>query len=150
MNTPFLEGPGGLPLVQQTPKGQFVNTKKPFAFQGGLSVNGIGTGDGTASGTATPPVLASAATVAFAPLAQLTQHTPTQAETINFSVPPAAGTEIVLEIVTSGTSAFVLTFGSNTKTTGTLSTGTTSGKTFLICFVSDGTNWVEQSRTTAM
>lgn len=152
MNTPYLEGPGGIPLVQQTPQGSFVHTKKPFAFDGGMSLSGYVSGQplSTVSGANTPPVLASAATVAFVPAALLTQHTPTQAETINFAAPGAFGVEIFLEIITSGASSFVVTFGTNTKTTGTLTTGTSTGKVFMIEFVSDGTNWVETGRTAAM
>ena len=75
--------------------------------------------------------------------------TPAHTATIN-AASVIAGREIVLVITTSGTSSFTLTFGTNFKTTGTLATGTTSGKVFVIRFVSDGTNWNETSRTTAM
>lgn len=119
-----------------------LNTYKNAFFGGTVTMGGIATG--------TPVALASAATVAFAPTTVVTKHTPTQNETINFSTPGAAGTEIFLEVVTSGTSSFTLTFGTNTKTTGTLATGTVDSKTFIVAFVSDGTNWVETSRTTAM
>lgn len=115
---------------------------------GNLSVTGTVTSGGVGSGT--PTVLASSATVAFTPTTTVTTHTPTQNETINFSAPGTAGTEVWLEIVTSGTSSFTLTFGTNTKNQGTLTTGTTSAKTFMFNFVSDGTNWVEAARTTAM
>lgn len=53
-------------------------------------------------------------------------------------------------IVTSGTTSRTITFGTGFKTTGTLTTGTTSGRTFVISFVSDGTNMIEMSRTVAM
>jgi len=75
--------------------------------------------------------------------------TPAHTATIN-AASVIAGREIVLVITTSGTSSFTLTFGTNFKTTGTLATGTTSGKVFVMRFVSDGTNWNETSRTTAM
>lgn len=113
-----------------------------------LTVNGTFTQNGVA-GT-TPAALASAATIAFSPSTVVTTHTPTQSETINFSAPVAAGTEIFLEIVTSGITSYTLTFGTNTKSQGTLATGTVSAKTFVVSFVSDGTNWVETARTTAM
>ena len=113
-----------------------------------LTLNGTFTQSGIAQGTSA--VLASSATIAFTPSTVITTHTPTQAETINFSAPAVAGTEIFLEVVTSGASSFTLTFGTNTKTQGTLATGTTTAKTFVLGFVSDGTNWVESSRTTAM
>lgn len=119
-----------------------LNTYKNAFFGGTVSMGGISTG--------TPVALASAATVAFAPTTVVTTHTPSQSETINFAAPGAAGTEIFLEVVTSGTTSYTLTFGTNTKTTGTLATGTVSAKTFIVSFVSDGTNWVETARTTAM
>jgi hypothetical protein len=62
-----------------------------------------------------------------------------------------AGQVIRMIITTSGTTSYVLTFGTNFKTSGTLSTGTTTAKVFCITFVcQNGTLWVEQSRTTAM
>lgn len=77
------------------------------------------------------------------------QLTPTQSMTINaVSVP--VGQELYLAITTSGASSFTITFGINFKTTGTLATGTTSGKVFIIEFISDGVNFNEVSRTTAM
>ncbi|MDE2103432.1 MAG: hypothetical protein KGL39_39690 [Patescibacteria group bacterium] len=138
----YLEGPGGLPGIEQVPAGSQVQTKKVFNFQNGIAQGGVLPG--------TPAVLTPAATIAFTPTTQVTQLTPGQNETINFSAPPAAGVEIFLEVITSGVSSYTLTFGTNTKTTGTLATGTTTAKTFIIAFVSDGTNWVETSRTTAM
>jgi len=75
--------------------------------------------------------------------------TPAHTATIN-AASVIAGREIVLVITTSGTSSYTLTFGTNFKSTGTLATGTSTGKVFVIRFVSDGTNWNETSRTTAM
>lgn len=135
----LLEGIGGIPGFKLKRAG---GTNLPFTFGSTVNMGGVVTG--------TPAVLASAATVAFAPTTAVTQHTPTQAETINFAASGAAGTEIWFEVITSGVSAFVLTFGTNTKTTGTLSTGTTTAKVFIVNFISDGTNWVEVARTTAM
>lgn len=135
----LLEGPGGIPGSKLQGA---TATNKPFTFGGKVTAGGVATG--------TPAALASAATVAFTPTTVVTTHTPTQDETINFSAPGAAGTEIFLEIVTTGATSRTLTFGTNTKTTATLATGTTTAKTFVIAFVSDGTNWVETSRTAAM
>lgn len=140
-----IEGPGGISQIkiQRGYNSDLpIKTSSTVTATGGLSVGGISTG--------TPATLGSASTVTFTPSTVVTQHTPTQAETINFSTAAVAGTEIFLEVITSGASSFVLTFGSNTKTTGTLATGTTTAKTFIVAFVSDGTNWVETSRTTAM
>ena len=62
---------------------------------------------------------------------------------------PAAGNVGQLIILTSGTSSYTMTFGTGFKSTGTLATGTTSGKYFIMTFVSDGTYMVEASRTVA-
>lgn len=62
----------------------------------------------------------------------------------------AKGQRLNIIITTSGVSSFTITFTTNFKTTGTLATGTTSGKVFVISFVSDGVNYNEVSRTTAM
>lgn len=107
-----------------------------------FSIGGVSTG--------TPTVLTSAATVTWAPTTNITTHTPTQNETINLGSPSTAGIEVFLEVVTSGTTSYTLTFGTNTKNQGTLATGTVSAKAFIVAFVSDGTNWVETGRTTAM
>jgi hypothetical protein len=63
---------------------------------------------------------------------------------------PAAGTRLTLIVLTSGTSSYVITFSTGFKTTGTLTTGTTSARYFMISFVSDGTNVLETSRTVAI
>ncbi len=68
--------------------------------------------------------------------------------TINASVGGQAGQELKILIVNDSTSGKVITFGTNFKSSGTL-TGTTS-KSALISFISDGTNWYEQFRTLAI
>lgn len=75
--------------------------------------------------------------------------TPTQSDSYTTNVPPA-GFERTLIILTSGTSSYTITFGSGFKSTGTLATGTTSARVFVVKFVSDGTNLYEVSRTSAM
>lgn len=75
--------------------------------------------------------------------------TPTGACTFNASG-GIAGQKCAFIITTSGTTAFTLTWGTNFKTTTTLSTGTVTAKTFTVEFVYDGTNWCEVARTTAM
>lgn len=77
-------------------------------------------------------------------------YTPAQTNTINCAVVPKAGDYFDLVYTTSGVSSFTTTFGTNFKSTGTLATGTTTAKVFVIKFVSDGTNMNEVSRTTAM
>lgn len=75
--------------------------------------------------------------------------TPTAAQTITVSG-GYPGQILVLKVFTSGTSSFVTTFGAGFLTTGTLASGTTDAKTFIMVFVSfDGTTFVEVSRTTA-
>lgn len=75
--------------------------------------------------------------------------TPTASETITASSAPA-GAVVYLVVTTSGVTSYTLTFGTNIKSTGTLATGTTSGATFTITFIGNGTNLNEVARTTAM
>ena len=75
--------------------------------------------------------------------------TPNATATFTSTV-PAAGAICVLSILTSGTSSYTITFGTGFKSTGTLATGTVSARYFNITFVSDGTNLIEMSRTTAI
>jgi len=63
---------------------------------------------------------------------------------------PSAGSEAFTIILTSGVSSFTITFGSGFKPVGTLATGTTTGRVFVIHWISDGTNLYEAGRTTAM
>ena len=61
------------------------------------------------------------------------------------------GQIVTFVITTPNATSRTLTWGTNFKTTTTLTTGTTSGKVFTVSFVCvDGTNWYETSRTTAM
>lgn len=136
----LLEGPGGIPGVKLKRAG---GTNLPFTFGSTVSQGGIASG--------APAALTAAATVSFTPAQAVSQITPAQNETINFSTTGyQAGTEIFLEIVTNGTTSYTITFGTGTKNQGTLATGTVSAKTFVVSFVFDGTNWVETSRTSAM
>lgn len=81
----------------------------------------------------------------------LSTLTPGEDETIAAVTTGAVkGKVYYIEVVTSGVTSRTLTFGSNFKSTGTLATGTVSGKTFVLGFMFDGTNFVEVSRTTAM
>lgn len=63
---------------------------------------------------------------------------------------PAAGTRLTLIILTSGVTPYTITFGTGFKTTGTLATGVTSARYFMVSFVSDGTNVLETARTIAI
>ena len=75
--------------------------------------------------------------------------TPNATATFTTTVAPAGSRASVI-IVTSGTTSYTITFGTGFKTTGTLATGTTTARTFVIEFVSDGTTMIEASRTVAM
>jgi hypothetical protein len=75
--------------------------------------------------------------------------TPTAASTFTTTVPPA-GTLVQLMILTAGIASFVITFGAGFKAVGTLATGTTANRVFVINFISDGTNLYESGRTAAM
>lgn len=83
-------------------------------------------------------------------LGNILPYTPTQNSTLNATSTPAYGQEIQIIITTSGTTSYTITFGTNFKSQGTLATGTVSGKVFTLKFVSDGVNYNEISRTTAM
>jgi hypothetical protein len=75
--------------------------------------------------------------------------TPTATATFTTTV-PTAGTVCHLIILTTGTTSRTITFGSGFKPTGTLATGTTSGRVFVIHWISDGVNLYEAGRTAAM
>jgi hypothetical protein len=63
---------------------------------------------------------------------------------------PVAGQCGTLIILTNTTSSRTITFGGGFKSTGTLATGTTSGKYFVINYISDGNSFIETSRTAAL
>jgi hypothetical protein len=87
--------------------------------------------------------------MAFGTTTYTKKVTPTALATYTTTVPPA-GTMCTLIILTSGTSSYTITFGSGFKATGTLATGTTSARVFVIHWISDGTNLYESGRTAAM
>lgn len=77
--------------------------------------------------------------------------TPTGSANINASMITAnVGQRVTLIVLTSGSNSYTMTFNTNFLTTGTLATGVTTAKTFVIDFVSNGTTLIEVSRTTAM
>lgn len=58
------------------------------------------------------------------------------------------GYRSVFYITTSGTTSFTMTWGTNYKTTGTLATGTVSGKVYTVTFTcGPGSVWTETGRT---
>lgn len=73
--------------------------------------------------------------------------TPTGACTFNASG-GVTGQVITFLVTTSGVSSFVLTFGTNFRSVGTLATGTTSARFFSVSFICvNGTTWQEIGRT---
>jgi hypothetical protein len=58
--------------------------------------------------------------------------------------------EVTIVIKTSGTTSYTVTFSGYLHASGTLATGTVSGKTFVIVFKGDGTNYYEASRSGAL
>ncbi len=102
---------------------------------------GIGAGAATSATTGTMTVSMTTAMVTI---------TPTGACTFNASG-GVTGQTVTFVVTTSGTSSFVLTFGTNFKSAGTLSTGTTTGKVFTVSFLCTNATptWTETARTTA-
>ncbi len=75
--------------------------------------------------------------------------TPTGATTLNASG-GVIGQRVTFIVTTSGVSSFVVTFGTNFRTVGTLATGTTTARKFCISFIFDGVQWIETGRTTSI
>lgn len=94
-------------------------------------------------------VLANSDTILNMDFYRASQLTPNSTRTVTSGV-PRAGELRTLIILTSGSSSYTLTFGSGFKTMGTLVTGTTSNRRFVIQFISDGDYLIEISRTTAI
>ena len=78
-----------------------------------------------------------------------TRITVTAARTLTTTV-PAAGTRCSVMVLTSGTTSYTITFGSGFKPVGTLATGTTTNRVFVVNFISNGTNLYETGRTASM
>ena len=115
-----------------------------------LPTDGVGTNIIQPNAPEVPYVTLSSATTALAFATNRTvQNTPNSTRTYTTTVPPA-GTKCQLVILTSGTTSYTLTFGTGFKTVGTLATGTTSARRFIMEFISDGTQLIETSRTAAI
>lgn len=93
--------------------------------------------------------LANGATAMQLATTRVVKVTPTATTTCTTTV-PAASTYCVLIVLTSGVTSYTLTFGTGFKSTGTLATGVTAARVFVLGFISDGTNLYEVSRTAAM
>src|SRR5436190_4435640 len=89
------------------------------------------------------PAPATTGTMTVPMVARILTITPTGACTFN-AVGGVTGNECTFLITTSGTTARVLTWGTNFISAGTLSTGTATAKRFSVTFLClDGTTWVE-------
>ena len=106
----------------------------PFA-NGGITGS---TATSAATGTVSVPMTSKIITI-----------TPSGALTLN-ATGGVSGQEVFFIVNTSGITSFVVTFGTNYRTTATLATGTVTAKRFVLMFVYDGTVWNEVSRTIAM
>lgn len=98
----------------------------------------------------TVTALGTTGTVSLDPtLGQVFSITPSANVTLN-SASVVSGQQISLIVLSSGTTSYSINFSNNFKTTGALSTGTTTAKNYTLDFVSDGTLYYETSRTAAM
>lgn len=93
--------------------------------------------------------LATSATAMGLGLNNAVQLTPNSTRTLTTTI-PAAGERRTLIILTSGTTSYTLTFGSGFSDAGTLATGTTSNRYFVLEYVSNGTHLIETRRTAAI
>lgn len=118
--------------ITVTAAGSTLSDNVPFAR------GGIGASAATSATTGTMTVNMTAPVITI---------TPTGAATFNASG-GVAGQIVTFSITTSGTSSFVLTWGTNFRKTGTLATGTVSARFFTVTFrCLDGTVWTEIGRT---
>lgn len=135
-------------FINNTPIGQSVAAAGAFTV---LTASTSATVSGNTTTTTLYDAIASltpAATISLDPtLGGLFTLTPTASCTINAATVPSKHQRIVIQIVTSGTNSYVVTFGTHFKSTGTLSTGTVSGVTYTIGFEGNGTNFCEVTRT---
>jgi hypothetical protein len=143
----------GSSVVLMTPPGHSAKVSK----QGGIvSLRYAGSSGGSyywiISGDLDPATAAITGTgsVSFDPTVygEVATITPTGAMTLSPSVVPVRALKLV--ITTSGTASYTITFGTNFKSSGTLATGTVSGKAFVVDFIGDGTTYYEVSRSAAL
>lgn len=90
------------------------------------------------------------ATVSIDPsIAPIFNWGPGENETINATSGGFPDQRMTIIIDTVDTNSRTLTFGTNFRSTGTLATGSTAARRFVLTFVSDGLVWTEASRTAA-
>lgn len=80
---------------------------------------------------------------------EVVYQAPSASKTLTTPIPPA-GTQRVLILFQSNTTAKTITFGTGFKTTGTLALGTVANRRFTLIFVSDGTSLIQIARSTAI
>lgn len=132
-------GPTGL-TGSQGPAGQ-------DGAQGIQGVQGPPGPEGPAGGS---PVYATPGTAALALATNTTVSVSPTGNTTYTTTVPAAGSVRHVIVRQTTTTSRTLTFGTGFKPVGTLATGTTASRVFVLSFVSDGTNLYEASRTAAM
>lgn len=100
-------------------------------------------------GVSATPATTGAMTITMTAAKTAFSITPTGACTFNASgsIP---GARVSFIVTTNGVSSFVLTWGTNFRSIGTLATGTTTAKIFVVSFLcTAGGIWVETGRTAA-
>ncbi len=122
------------PTLNQNTSGSAASLSAPLSFANGGET-------GSAATSATTGTISVSMTTACVTI------TPTGACTFNAGAGGTAGQEVTFFVTTSGVSSFVLTFGTNYHSIGTLATGTTSARFFTVTFKSNGTAWFEIART---
>jgi hypothetical protein len=94
--------------------------------------------------------LTPAATVSLDPrIAPIFKISPGENETINATDGGYPGEQLSIYFDTIDTNSRTITFGTNFRSTGTLATGATAARRFVVKFESDGIVWTEISRTAA-
>jgi len=104
---------------------------------------------------ATPTALTPSGSITWTPVlgTNIYTLTPNATGTIAMGTIPGGcvGSIVQLVVTTSGSSSYTITFSTNLKSQGTLSTGTSTGMTFVINYlIYSTTSVIEMSRTTAM
>ena len=135
---------GGTNLTAFTSGGAMYATSTSVLTTGTLPISAGGTNQTGTITTLTAGTLALVLATNYK-----VQITPNATGTFTSTV-PAAGIECTVIVLTSGATSYTMTFGTGFKSQGTLATGVTTAKYFVIKFISDGTNLLEFSRTTAM
>jgi len=142
-------------LLQAQTANKFIRAKTTglgYEETGIVGANGISvvntTGTTTINGTTVYTALSNGATAMAFGTNSTVKVTPTASASYTSTV-PSAGYSVYLIILTSGTVSYTITFSTGFKSTGTIATGTTTAKTFVVHFISDGTTLIEAGRTTA-